>query len=1001
MPPRNAKRAPPPKNRGKNSSSHPRSDSRVPKNASRTSSNIRISSAAPISSPPARLSKLWSTGRPPPVRASAYSGRYDNNTTGGPVTTVAAAGGGGQGDGAALNASQGFAYLSPEVLAAARLASTTTSITTSPPPPPPSPPLRSPAMRAASSAESSLARLRALASGVASLALSPASLPSPNLFKNEEALPRSLPPLSQPPAQGFAESPSSAAPATPYTPDLVRRLAELNGTPYAQALSVLHVDRLKRSRGAGDTAATATAAQPAPLSPDQLSSLGHNEEDEEALARSSTPHASFRSAAAAGDWVRALGDGGNLENEEEAEGGAHRSSPQRQLQPPPRPLTAAARLDRLRATSASDPLSTPPLPLLPSVVSQVASTASLPPASCGAFDVTSRLAELRQRATASSASPAFGFAGGTSSPPPPSAPPTTTSVASTAAIAGAPPTCFMNLERMRVGHGSLSSSSSSNTHITHDTHNDPYGVNRQINHTTATADSSQKCHASSASGARGSVDQVPPYNLLVAGVRRHEETDGRAGATPPTSPVPPNSIDAELQEASELRSLNAHLQRYCDAAAAAQSLHPLPAHTDATAAAASFPSSSVVSKAKRAVRRSQRRQSAAAAKKETAVATLVKGCKSGQRLNSGEVGGVVGSRTSPLPLLSSSQVVARLRRLAAPVPIGEAVTAETPPPPPPPPLPASWSSSSPFAALASPSLYGMLSDAARHQGHDSTGEDGGLHMKKGNGEDGAATARSNAEVQPPPLTSAALPVYNYPSTTRPPSTPDLRRLPAFSSCRAPRDLPLPATSQCIVFDTSSLLDSEPGVLNLLLERAYIGIPFKVLDELDYMHKGGVGGPEISSGVAALRPGLRGGGEVGSSNGNSSGGGTHDREWRRKRAHDLRNWIAACVSGSHGRLLLQKRTDVIEAYDRRTANNDDQILGYAVYLRRHREKVIFVTEDKFLRIKAAAEIGKAYSYHEIRQMVGMPAMLPSSSTSSSGGNSTTVRRIALRRNHRKK
>lgn len=253
-------------------------------------------------------------------------------------------------------------------------------------------------------------------------------------------------------------------------------------------------------------------------------------------------------------------------------------------------------------------------------------------------------------------------------------------------------------------------------------------------------------------------------------------------------------------------------------------------------------------------------------------------------------------------------------------------------------MPPSWtssSSSSPFTALASPSLYGMLKSAARDQ-----------HGVRAETNEGADTAANVVDAQ----------------SSRPSAVPDVRRLPAFSSHRDTREKPLPAAAECFVFDTSSLLDSEPGVLNLLLERAHIGIPFKVLDELDFMHKGGGGGGESSARTSAVSGGV---------NNNNNGNVPHDREWRRKRAHDLRNWIASCVSKSNSHLLLQRRTEVVEEYDRHTSNNDDRILGYAVYLRRSREKVLFVTEDKFLRIKAAAEIGRAYTYSEIRQMVGMP------------------------------
>ncbi|KPI89642.1 hypothetical protein ABL78_1223 [Leptomonas seymouri] len=916
-------------------------------------STSRPSRAAPAGHQPVCIPKPRSAHQHPLARAAAHS-ISDNNanrTTSASTVSGPTQISGVRNDGETRGTSQGFKYLSPEVLAASQFSPVTQAPDASPHLPhssaaQPQQPSRSPSIQPTSAAESSLARLRALASGASSLVLSPASLPPLELYKNEES-----PLLSSLP---------SSAPSTPYTPDLVRRLAELNGTSYKQTASSLRLDRLKGSRAAG----TSAAAMLGSLSSDQLSSLGRNEEDEEELRRISERRSSHRNAALLTRVSAARGRRTSFENEEEVRDSGHRYF----LPCPAEPqLTATSRLDRLRAAgragSVASPSSLPttpasnsllaPLPHCPHLIdsptvffatlaaASPAPAASLSSPSPTSVDVTSRLAQLRQRASAAPVSSALGPLSGSSFST--SAPPAA-SLAPTVAATGAPQESFMNLELMQVGHGSASPSAH------HCASADGYpGRDRR-------GAGSLQSVRSSLPGVHDCLGQAPRYDLLARGETNQDVVGGNTGATPSTSFVPSSTIDTELQEADELRSLEAQLQRYRDVAA--QSLLPC-IHTHASDGAMTTPevaksvsSLSSSPRPKRVARRSRRRQSASAAKKGSAVVTLVKGRKSRQRLGV-ERGDLTGGRAA----LSSAQVVARLRRLAAPVAVEEPVKAEVSESGAALPLP-TWSSTSPFAAIASPSLLGMLSDAARDHQNDGASVNG---PNKGDGE--VITAGSSADSQPAAPSSAGLSFYSSASTSpasRPTAAPDLRRL--------------PASSQCIVFDTCSLLDSEPGVLNVLLERAHIGIPFKVLDELDFMHKGGVSGQDSSSG-------------------GGSANGSHDREWRRKRAHDLRNWIASCVSRSSSHLLLQKRTEVIEAYDRQTATNDDQILGYAVYLRRHREKVIFVTEDKFLRIKAAAEIGKAYSYSEVRQMVGMPAALPSSSTA--------VRRIAVRRTRQKK
>lgn len=869
MPPRSTKREPAPKNRGKQTgskaaSSHRHvpfvvskgnSSSRSEKNTTGTpgrSTSVHSGGASAYTRPPPRrLSKAVMQAQEPPVRAV-------------PVPEVD------DGEMADL-APRGFSYLSPQTLAAARraLATPQPARAAAPPAVPQAkqPHLVSPDR---SPAESSLARLRALA-GAPTLLLSPAASSSAaSQYKNEES-PLQGQPLPPP-------TPLSSTPNSPYTPDLVRRLAALTGTPATQMYGAVRMDRLKRTR----TAAAAAAAAPTSLSPDHFESRVYNNEEAEppmsqpmgqqnSSATTLVSAAASSSAAAAPTSSSSVdghtegGRGADLENEEEG----------RSWQRTPSPSSYSSALDRLRAARrVATPLATPPatdaLPPPPWFLAASSAPSTQPPlptspSSSSLVNGAERLTKLRLRASAS-----------------PGAAPVPTAEAFPPAPALLPPaSTFMNLERMQVGRGSAAASPITNTATATVQDGNRSGVDDGV---PRSGDS-----GAAAAAAHTMWNQAPPYTLLA-------QAQGKGGHS---MPQPPTAVDDALNDATETARIDAHFQRYRDAAIAS-------AAPQASAAPADAPS------ARRAVRRSQRHQSVSAAKKENAVAMLVKGRRGSQQ-----------PPTTSASLLTAAQKMDRLRSLSSPVPVGEAASL----------LPPSWSSPSPFSSLASPNLYKSLEKAAQDQRSGTAAPSGGSET--------AAEAFAASQPQPPQL------------------EPDLRRLPAFFSSRGSRDVPLPASANCIVFDTSSLLDSEPGVLNLLLERAYIGIPFKVLDELDYMHKGG--GGDGSATTAAMRG-------VNSSSGSNV---PHDREWRRKRAHDLRNWIAACVGKANSHVLLQRRTEVVEEYDRHTSNNDDRILGYAVYLRRNREKVLFVTEDKFLRIKAAAEIGRAYSYSEIRQMVGMP------------------------------
>ncbi|CCW66748.1 unnamed protein product [Phytomonas sp. Hart1] len=157
----------------------------------------------------------------------------------------------------------------------------------------------------------------------------------------------------------------------------------------------------------------------------------------------------------------------------------------------------------------------------------------------------------------------------------------------------------------------------------------------------------------------------------------------------------------------------------------------------------------------------------------------------------------------------------------------------------------------------------------------------------------------------------------------------------------------------IVFDTSSLLASDPGVLNLLVEQCVICIPFTVIDELDKLNKG----------VSKTMP---------------SAETEPKREWVRHRSREIRNFISAQQKSERqgaagvGFVRIQRRTEVIPEYHEQAKNNDDYILEFAVYLK-EREKlhlITFVSEDKFLCIKAKTELGNSCSYADLKRSLGL-------------------------------
>ncbi|CAG9571159.1 conserved hypothetical protein [Leishmania major strain Friedlin] len=898
-------------------------------------------------------------------------------------------------------------------------------------------------------AESSLARLRALA-GLTPLRVSSHDPPtlSSSLYRNEESpLRHSCDARSELGSSG-PSSASSSRVSSPYTPDLVRRLSFLNCTSAQTTLALLQRDRLKRSRSG------ARKPSSPPIAPSY-----HNEEEEKAGQQSKRPPAvqtvnGTANSAGRNPFLTPLLGLADLRasastlyrNEEDTDGG-HRLGTESSSARSTKLLLSRLRVSSPCPTSAAECGSSShpyiaskdgvagggsvvggaPVPHKLPTGSPWKSAATLvsprplaeasPSPGTGvpqAFPISSRLAQLRERASTS----------------PTSLPPTATvgaSVASWTGLAQAPlqqPHSLVNLSRLR------------------------RLANLQQPHPQLLAQRS----GITLSEDRESGPSTPPEVALKAALertRQHRVLAEATAARDDATPTPPAAIDSDEPYLDPVEAQERAARRH-------KSENILPSHESGAKQDCNHAAAKV------SVRRASPRKGAVSttAKKESAAAAVVlkghlgKGTRGNtchasivmpstaakDKIGTTAVEGAVKCASSPV---RAKQLMNKLRSLAAPVPVGETAGEKNPKAVPNPflgsavappvhslreclsqqpsplapnkadkaplkrsvsSLPPSWSTSSPFAALASPSLHAALTQASAAL----LKERGTAGSTKG--ADGVSDDEEHPSAPSSPSFASVSPHYSYPSmmtrsataaaaaavaaavkttpattaitttsiagATRVSSKTNTRTATA-RSCKSSTDM------RCFVFDTSSLLDSEPGVMNLILETSFIGIPFTVLDELDRMHKDR-GGSAKGDHVATT-----------STAGVNS---THDREWRRQRAHELRNWIAACLNKeAQSRLWLQKRTEIVREYDRHATTNDDRILGYAVYLSQHEAaKVLFVTEDKFLRIKASSELGKAYAYSEVRKLVGMPPLPTASSMASQGRSGKKEKTAALER-----
>ncbi|CBZ32653.1 hypothetical protein, conserved [Leishmania donovani] len=885
-------------------------------------------------------------------------------------------------------------------------------------------------------AESSLARLRALA-GLTPLRMSshdPQALLS-NLYRNEESpLRHSCDARSELGSSG-PSSASSSRVSSPYTPDLVRRLSFLNGTSAQTTLALVQRDRLKHLR---------SGARKPPSPP--IAPSFHNEEESAGQQSKGPPAVQTVNGTAAsagrGPFLTpSLGladlraSASTLYRNEEDTDGDHRSGTESSSARSTKSLLSRLRASSPCPTSAAE-CGSDSHPYIPpkdgvagggSVVGGAPTPHELPTGSPWKSaatlvaprplaepspspgtgrpqpsDISTRLAQLRERASAS----------------PTLLPPTATvgaSVASRTGSAQAPPQqphSLVNLSRLR--------------RLANLQHPHPQ-PSAQRSGATLNEDRESRPSPTPAAALEAALERTLQHRVLA------EATAARGDATP----TPPAAIDSDEPYLDPVEAQERAARRH-------KSENALPSHESGAKQdrnhAATKMSMPRAPPRKGAVSKTAKKESAAAAvvlkghlgkgtRGNTCHASIVTPSTAPKdKIGTAAVEGAVKCASNPV---RAKQLMNKLRSLAAPVPVGEAAgeknpeavpnpflgSAVAPPvhylreclsqqPSPLAPnkadkallrsvslLPPSWSTSSPFAALASPSLHAALTQASAAL----LKERGTAGSAKGS--DDVSDGEEHARAPSSSSFASVSPHYSYPSMMTRSATAAAAAAVAAAAKTTPATTMMAATSmagttrvfskastltasaqsrknstdmRCFVFDTSSLLDSEPGVMNLILEKSFIGIPFTVLDELDRMHKDRGGSAKDDHAVTAAA----------STAGVNS---THDREWRRQRAHELRNWIAACLSNeAQSHLWLQKRTEVVREYDRHATTNDDRILGYAVYLSQHQAaKVLFVTEDKFLRIKASSELGKAYAYSDIRKLVGMPPLPTASSTAAQG------------------
>lgn len=177
-----------------------------------------------------------------------------------------------------------------------------------------------------------------------------------------------------------------------------------------------------------------------------------------------------------------------------------------------------------------------------------------------------------------------------------------------------------------------------------------------------------------------------------------------------------------------------------------------------------------------------------------------------------------------------------------------------------------------------------------------------------------------------------------------------------------------SSPRCLVFDTSSFLRADIGILNMCAEKYTVCVPYAVLHEIDM---------QIKHGSFGRRPASANVREEKSERASSTPHFHHNKftltdDQLKGQAMKVRDWIHGAQQSDRG-IRVQRRSEVNDTYFRSALSNDDHILGFAVFLKDENMcPTYFITEDKLLTTKAVAELGRSAvcTYESLRARMGV-------------------------------
>lgn len=176
-----------------------------------------------------------------------------------------------------------------------------------------------------------------------------------------------------------------------------------------------------------------------------------------------------------------------------------------------------------------------------------------------------------------------------------------------------------------------------------------------------------------------------------------------------------------------------------------------------------------------------------------------------------------------------------------------------------------------------------------------------------------------------------------------------------------------SSPRCLVFDTSSFLRADTGILNMCAEKYTVCVPYAVLHEIDMQIKHGSFGRRPANTIVREEKN-----ESTSTTNFHYSKFTLTDDQLKGQAIKVRDWIHGAQQSDRG-IRVQRRSEVNETYFRSALSNDDHILGFAVFLKdESMSPTYFITEDKLLTTKAVAELGRnaVCTYESLRARMGV-------------------------------